>query len=350
MNAQGTGINWGRTALIAVPYLWLLLFFLAPFLIVLKISFSEPAIAQPPYTPTWDSLEAALSHVQDPVLDNYGFIRPSIGCLKETLVGDFIEAFVTLPAPSADCLYTNSYLSSLTIAAIATFLALIIGYPIAYGIARSGPNWRAILLTLVILPFWTSFLIRVYAWVGILKGEGLLNTFLDTTGIGAGIDALLGGLAGLESVLLGTSTLPSALPEQILYTRTAIYIGIVYSYLPFMVLPLYASLEKLDHTLLEAAADLGARPRTAFWQVTFPMSLPGVAAGCFLVFIPAVGEFVIPALLGGTSTQMIGATLWSEFFQNRDWPIASAVAVFLLMILVVPIVVFQSMARRQVAG
>jgi putrescine transport system permease protein len=311
--------------MIAVPYLWLILFFLAPFFIVLKISISEPAIAQPPYTPTWDSWDAVLGHLGNPSLENYAFLF-------------------------SDWLYVGSYLTSVKIAAISTLLALLVAYPMAYGIARANPAWRPTLLALVILPFWTSFLIRVYAWVGILKGEGLLNSFLDWSGVGAVIETVLGGLAALEGALFGTATLPTALPEQILYTRTAVYIGIVYSYLPFMILPLYASLEKLDGSLLEAASDLGARPMTSFFFITLPLSLPGIAAGCFLVFIPAVGEFVIPELLGGSSTQMIGRTLWSEFFQNRDWPIASAVAVLLLLILVVPIVIFQSMAKREGAG
>jgi putrescine transport system permease protein len=293
-------VNWGRRLTIVVPYLWLLAFFLAPFLIVLKISISQPVIAMPPYVPTWDGWEAITSHLSNLDFSNYEFLF-------------------------SDPLYVNSYLNSLRIAGISTLIALLIGYPVAYGIARSSPNWRATLLMLVILPFWTSFLIRVYAWIGILKPEGVLNTFLLWTGI-------------------------ISEPMIIHFTPTAVYIGIVYSYLPFMILPLYASLEKLDLSLLEAASDLGARPITAFWRITLPLSLPGVAAGCFLVFIPAVGEFVIPELLGGSSTQMIGRTLWSEFFQNRDWPIASAVAVLLLLVLVVPIVVFQRIAKRGGAG
>jgi len=292
--------NWGRRVAIAIPFLWLLAFFLAPFLIVLKISFSEPAIAIPPYTPVWDSWEAMTGHLSNLNLGNYTFLF-------------------------SDPLYVDSYLTSLRIAAISTAITLLIGYPIAYGIARSSANWRATLLMLVILPFWTSFLIRVYAWIGILKPEGVLNAFLMWAGI-------------------------ITEPLIIYFTPTAVYIGIVYSYLPFMILPLYSSLEKLDLGLLEAASDLGARPLTAFWRITLPLSLPGVAAGCFLVFIPAVGEFVIPELLGGSSTQMIGRTLWSEFFQNRDWPIASAVAVLLLLVLVVPIVVFQRIAKRGGAG
>jgi putrescine transport system permease protein len=210
----------------------------------------------------------------------------------------------------------------LWIALVATAIALLAGYPIAYAMARAPQAWRPALLMLVILPFWTSFLIRVYAWVGILKREGLLNQFLGFLGL---IDE----------------------PLVILNTNAAVYVGIVYSYLPFMILPLYAALERLDGTLLEAAADLGSRPLQTFWSVTFPLSLPGVVAGSFLVFIPVVGEFVIPDLLGGSGTLMIGRTLWSEFFSNRDWPLAAAVAVVLLLVLVIPIMIFQDLARRR---
>ncbi len=218
-----------------------------------------------------------------------------------------------------------SYLNSLRIAAVSTAITLLIGYPMAYGIARSAPAWRTTLLMLVILPFWTSFLIRVYAWIGILKTEGVLNIFLLWTGL-------------------------ISEPLTMHYTPFAVHVGIVYSYLPFMILPLYASLEKLDLSLMEAASDLGARPATVFWRVTLPLSLPGVAAGSFLVFIPAVGEFVIPELLGGSSTQMIGSTLWAEFFRNRDWPVASAVAVLLILVLVIPILIFQRIAQREGRG
>jgi putrescine transport system permease protein len=217
----------------------------------------------------------------------------------------------------------KAYLSSLSIAAVSTFLTLLVGYPIAYGMARAPASVRPILLMMIILPFWTSFLIRVYAWIGILKPEGLLNQFLFFLGV---IDQ----------------------PLVILNTTTAIYIGIVYSYLPFMVLPLYATLEKMDYSLIEAAQDLGCPPVAAFWKITFPLSLPGVVAGSMLVFIPAVGEFVIPDLLGGSGTLMIGKTLWDEFFINRDWPVSSAVAIVLLLILVLPIVYFQrAQARAQ---
>jgi len=289
----------GGYALIAVPYLWLLVFFLAPFFIVFKISLSEVTIAIPPYLPTfsfadgWDKWMASLSALS---LENYIWL-------------------------TEDALYWKSYLSSVWIAGTSTVITLLVGYPIAYGMARSPKSWRATLLMLVILPFWTSFLIRVYAWIGILKNEGLLNQLLLALGM---IDA----------------------PLTILNTNTAVYIGIVYSYLPFLVLPLYASLEKLDISLLEAAEDLGCPPWKAFWKITFPLSLPGVIAGCFLVFIPAVGEFVIPDLLGGSDTLMIGKTLWVEFFANRDWPVSSAVAVILLMILVIPIVLFQNQQQK----
>ncbi len=289
--------HWGRRIVIAIPYFWLLAFFLAPFLIVLKISFSAPAIAQPPYTPVWDSWQAIVDHLTSLDLGNYAFLF-------------------------SDPLYVGSYLNSLRIALVSTFITLLIGYPVAYGIARSSPAWRTTLLMMVILPFWTSFLIRVYAWIGILKTEGLLNVFLLWTGV-------------------------ISEPLTMHYTPFAVHLGIVYSYLPFMILPLYASLEKLDLSLMEAASDLGARPATVFWRVTLPLSLPGVAAGSFLVFIPAVGEFVIPELLGGSSTVMIGSTLWAEFFNNRDWPIASAVAVLLILVLVIPILIFQRIVERE---
>jgi putrescine transport system permease protein len=288
-----------RWLVVAIPYLWLILLFLAPFLIVLKISFSTTAIAMPPYTPALDfsaGLGALWEQIQEFTFDNYVFL-------------------------TEDALYFESYLSSLKIAAISTFLILLVGYPIAYGMARARREWRATLLMLVILPFWTSFLIRVYAWIGILKPEGLLNQLLLSLGV-------------------------ISEPLNILPSTLAVYIGIVYSYLPFMILPLYATLEKLDETLLEAAADLGCPPIQAFWKITFPLSIPGVVAGCFLVFIPAVGEFVIPDLLGGSDTLMIGKTLWAEFFSNRDWPVSSAVAVVLLAILVVPIMLFQNAQKK----
>ncbi|WP_163270134.1 ABC transporter permease subunit [Chelativorans alearense] len=289
----------GSRLVIAVPYLWLLVFFLVPFFIVFKISLSQTAIAMPPYLPVF-GLEEGVS----------GFVRN----LRDLSFENYLWLF-------EDALYVNAYLSSLVIAAVSTLLTLLVGYPIAYGMARAPAALRPLLLMLVILPFWTSFLIRVYAWIGILKPEGLLNQFLAFLGI---IDQ----------------------PLVILNTTSAVYIGIVYSYLPFMVLPLYAALEKMDYSLIEAAQDLGCPPLTAFWKITFPLSLPGVVAGCMLVFIPAVGEFVIPDLLGGSRTLMIGKTLWDEFFFNRDWPVSSAVAVVLLLILVVPIAYFQRAQAR----
>jgi putrescine transport system permease protein len=289
-----------RWYVIAVPFLWLLLFFLVPFFIVFKISLSDVATAIPPYVPVldfsqgWQGIRDFFSQLD---FENYSFIF-------------------------SDELYVSAYWSSIKIAAISTFLTLLVAYPIAYGMARAPREWQPTLVMLVILPFWTSFLIRVYAWMGILKKEGLLNLLLMNLGI---IDE----------------------PLTILNTNTAVYIGIVYSYLPFMILPLYASLEKINPALLEAAEDLGSPPWRAFWQVTFPLSIPGVLAGCFLVFIPAVGEFVIPDLLGGSETLMIGKTLWSEFFNNRDWPVSSAVAVILLLVLVIPIVLFQRNQQKQ---
>lgn len=286
---------------IGVPFLWLLLFFLVPFFIVFKISLSQTAIAIPPYEPVFRSLGDAWSKLRELSFDNYLWL-------------------------TQDALYLNAYLTSLGIAAVSTVLTLLVGYPLAYGMARAPSSLRPLLLMLVILPFWTSFLIRVYAWIGILKPEGLLNQFLLWLGV---IDQ----------------------PLVILNTYWAVFIGIVYSYLPFMVLPLYASLERTDGSLVEAAQDLGCTPTGAFWKVTFPLSLPGVVAGSLLVFIPAVGEFVIPDLLGGSQTLMIGRTLWSEFFANRDWPVSSAVAVILLLVLVVPITLFQrAQAGAQEAG
>jgi putrescine transport system permease protein len=286
-----------RWLLISVPYLWLLVFFLIPFFIVFKISLSDIATAIPPYTPTFSFSEGIGNFLSQLDFENYAFIFQ-------------------------DSLYVNSYWSAIKIATISTFLTLLVAYPVAYGMARAPKEWQPTLVMLVILPFWTSFLIRVYAWIGILKKEGLLNLFLMNLGM---IDE----------------------PLTIMNTTTAVYIGIVYSYLPFMILPLYASLEKINPSLLEAAADLGSPPWKSFWQVTFPLSLPGVIAGCFLVFIPATGEFVIPDLLGGSETLMIGKTLWGEFFNNRDWPVSSAVAVVLLLVLVIPIVLFQRNQEKE---
>ncbi len=289
----------GRSVVAGVPYLWLLLFFLVPFAIVLKISFSDAQIAMPPYQPL-------LSWIGEKVLQvklnfgNYAFL---------------VE----------DNLYWKAYLNSIFVAGVATLLCLLIGYPMAYAIARSPASTRNVLLLLVILPFWTSFLLRVYAWIGLLKNNGLINNALMALGL---IDQ----------------------PIQMLQTDFAVYVGIVYSYLPFMILPLYANLEKMDLTLLEAAADLGSRPWEAFLKVTLPLSVPGIVAGCLLVFIPAVGEFVIPALLGDPGMLMIGKVLWTEFFNNRDWPVASAVAIALLLFLVIPIMFFQRTQEAESGG
>jgi putrescine transport system permease protein len=279
-----------------VPYAWLGLFFLVPFLIVLKISLSDPAVAQPPYKPAfaWGDITGFFRQLD---LENF-----------ETLIGDD--------------LYFSATLSSVRIAAISTLLLLLVGFPIAYAMARAPARHRPLLVALIILPFWTSFLIRIYAWIAILKPEGLLNQ----------------GLMGLG--LIGE-------PLSILNTEAAVFIGIVYGYLPFMVLPLYASLEKMDDTLLEAALDLGSPPWRSFWTITAPLSMPGIIAGSLLCFIPAVGEFVIPDLLGGSETLMIGRQLWSDFFSNRDWPLASAVAILLLIILVVPIVIYRDVEARR---
>jgi putrescine transport system permease protein len=287
-----------RWAVIGVPYVWLLLFFAIPFLIVLKISFAKLAIAQPPYTPI-------LQVVQDEVL------------LKLNLT-NYMVLF-------SDSQYLLAYASSLKIAAISTFLTLLIGYPMAYVISRLSPSARNIAMMLVVLPSWTSFLIRVYAWIGILDSNGLLNNLLMKLGL---IDE----------------------PLRILNTPIAAYIGIVYCYLPFMVLPLYSNLLKFDHRLLEAAYDLGARPWKAFLKITLPMSRSGIIAGCMLVMIPAVGEFVIPEMLGGPDTLMIGRVLWSEFFNNRDWPVASAVAIVMLLMLLVPILIFNRIQQKELEG
>jgi putrescine transport system permease protein len=289
----------GEWLAILLPALWLLTFFAVPFLIVLKISVSETAIAQPPYSPVLD-LSAGWQGIRDFAgglrLDNY------------LLLG-------------SDSIYIVSYLRSLAIAALSTALLVLIGYPIAYGIARAPRRLHLVLVMAVFLPFLTAFLIRIYAWINILQRDGLFNDTLLALGL-------------IREPLVWLST------------DTAIVIGIVYSYLPFMVLPLYANLEKMDETLLEAAADLGCPRWKAFWLITVPLSMPGVIAGSFLCFIPIVGEFVIPDLLGGSGSLMIGQTLWTEFFSNKDWPAASAVAVALLAILLVPIVLYQRWQMR----
>jgi putrescine transport system permease protein len=288
----------GRGPVILVPFFWLLLFFLIPFVIVLKISFAEMQLAMPPFT---DLLQYGEEQLQISVnLGNYLYLL-------------------------TDDLYVSSYLTSLKIAFVSTVFCLLVGYPMAYAIARARPAVRTGLLMLIILPSWTSFLIRVYAWIGILKHNGLINNFLMAAGI---IDE----------------------PLHMLHTNVAVYVGIVYSYLPFMILPLYANLVKLDLSLLEAASDLGARPWKTFLTVTLPLTKGGIIAGSMLVFIPAVGEFVIPALLGGPETLMIGKVLWQEFFNNRDWPVASAVATVMLVLLVAPMVLFHRYQSRELEG
>lgn len=288
----------GRQMVIGVPFVWLLLFFLLPFAIVVKISFASAAVAIPPYTEVIQYVDQQLQ-----VLLNLG---------NYILLGE-------------DELYLSAYLGSLKIAAVSTLLCLLLGYPMAYAIARAPRELQTVLLLLIMMPTWTAILIRVYAWMGILGNNGLLN-----------------------SALLGLGLIDE--PLQILNTDIAVYIGIVYSYLPFMVLPLYANLVKHDPSLLEAAADLGARSLTSFWKITVPLSKNGIVAGCMLVFIPAVGEFVIPELLGGPQTLMIGKVLWQEFFNNRDWPVAAALAVIMLAILIVPIVLFNRNQAKELEG
>ena len=292
--------HWTTRAAILLPYAWLAAFFLLPFLIVLKISFSQTTIAQPPYLPLFD---------------------PAAGWagVKEFFAALSLENYAVL---FTDMLYAWSYWKSLQVAAISTAILLAIGYPVAYALARAPRRLQGALVLLVVLPFWTSFLIRVYAWINILQHDGLLNQSLIALRI---VDQ----------------------PVSWLATDYAVYIGIVYSYFPFMVLPLYAALEKMDDTLLEAAADLGAPPWRTFFTVTVPLSLPGIVAGALLCFIPITGEFVIPDLLGSSSTSMIGQILWLEFFSNRDWPVASALAVVLLAILVTPILAYRQREARQ---
>ncbi|CAN5121090.1 ABC transporter permease [soil metagenome] len=281
------------------PYVWMVLFFLVPFGFVLKIALSQTAIAQPPYVPVfdvsagWDSLRAALSALS---LDNFKLLI-------------------------SDDLYIFSYARSLVVAITSTAILLLIGYPVAYGMSRLPLRWQPVAMMLVIVPFWTSFLIRIYAWINVLQHEGLLNKVLLALGV---IDKPLVWLA----------------------TDSAMYLGIGYSYFPFMILPLYATLSKMDDTLLEAASDLGCSRFKAFWLVTFPLSLPGIGAGVLLCFIPIVGEFVIPDLLAGSDRMMIGQTLWLEFFTNKDWPAASAIAIVLLALLLVPLLIYEKLQRR----
>ena len=286
--------NWRRLVLL-IPYAWLLIFFLAPFFIVLKISVAELTIASPPFTPMIEWAGDRIMQIRI-VLDNFAYLWQ-------------------------DDLYAITYLNSLKISTISTILCLLLGYPIAYAIVRSSHTTKHILLMLIILPFWTSFLLRVYAWMGILADQGLINDIIRWFGFE---------------------------PVRLLYTETAVYIGIVYTYVPFMILPLYANMEKLDWELLEAAADLGARPTTTFFTVTLPMTVPGIIAGSLLVFIPATGEFVIPDLLGGGNVLMIGRVLYNEFNSNIDWPVASAVAIALLLLLVLPMMLYQHIQSREV--
>jgi putrescine transport system permease protein len=291
--------NWsGQRLVIAVPYLFLLLFFLIPFIIVFKISFSEVRIAMPPYAPLLEWVGERMVAVQLN-LGNYAYLF-------------------------TDDLYVSAYLYSVKVAAVSTFYCLLIAYPMAYAIARASPAMRNLYLMLIILPFWTSFLLRVYAWIGLLKNNGVINNTLLAIGV---IDE----------------------PITMMQTDFAVYIGIVYSYLPFMILPLFTNLEKHDHTLIEAAADLGARPIKAFLRITLPLSIPGIVAGSLLVFIPVVGEYVIPSLLGRTDQLMIGRVLSDEFFANRDWPVASAVAIAMLLLLMIPIMVFQRFQAKEMA-
>ena len=282
--------------IIAVPFYWLLIFFLAPFIIVFKISVAEPLIASPPFSSLFSIAQnGALSvHL---VFDNYAYLWE-------------------------DSLYISTYVNSIRISTISTVLCLLLGYPIAYAIVRSAPTTRFVLLMLIILPFWTSFLLRIYAWMGLLADQGTINNIL---------------------IYLGLINRPI----RLMYSEFAVHIGIVYSYLPFMILPLYANMEKLDHTIHEAAADLGARPFTTFLTVTLPLTTPGIMAGSLLVFIPATGEFVIPDLLGGGNVLMIGRVLYNEFNANHDWPVASAVAIVLLLVLVIPMMLYQHIQSKQ---
>ncbi len=285
-----------RTIVVFIPYFWLLLFFLAPFFIVMKISLSETTVASPPYKPMVEWVDSGVMQLKL-VFDNFVFLWE-------------------------DDLYYRTYLNSLQVSTISTILCLLIGYPMAYAIVRSSQTVKNVLLMLIILPFWTSFLLRIYAWMGILADQGTINNLLIALGI---IDE----------------------PIRMLYTQFAVYVGIVYTYMPFMILPLYANMEKLDWSLMEAAADLGAKPMTTFLTVTLPMTIPGIIAGSLLVFIPATGEFVIPDLLGGGNVLMIGRVLYSEFNANVDWPVASAVAIALLLVLVLPMMLYQYVQGKE---
>lgn len=288
---KASEVRWGRLAIIVIPLIWLGSFFLVPFFIVARISVSQTAASVPPYLPHWEGISGLSNFLSSLNLDNYSIL-------------------------AKDSLYFDAYISSLRIASLTTIGCLLVGYPIAYSIANASRRLQSVLLTAVILPFWTSFLIRVYAWIGILKPEGFLDQFLQALGI-------------------------RSEPLGLLNTDAAVIIGMVYAYLPFMIFPIYSSLEQFDRTLLEAAADLGCPSWRSFLNITLPLTLGGVIAGCLSVFIPAIGEFVVPDLLGGTETLMIGKILWGEFFGNRDWPVASAVAVVLLLFLMIPIAFFR---------
>ncbi len=295
MIRQSLQRNW-KSLVVFVPYFWLLVFFLAPFFIVLKISVSEATIASPPFLPMLEWVDEGVMHIKL-VFDNFAYLWE-------------------------DDLYFNTYVNSLKISSISTLFCLLIGYPMAYAIVRASETQKNILLMMIILPFWTSFLLRVYAWMGLLADQGTINDLLIALGI---VDT----------------------PIRLLYTQFAVYVGIVYTYLPFMILPLYANMEKLDWELLEAAADLGAKPATTFLTVTLPMTLPGVIAGGLLVFIPATGEYVIPDMLGGGNVLMIGRVLYNEFNANVDWPVASAVAIALLLVLVLPMMLYQHVQAKE---
>jgi putrescine transport system permease protein len=288
----------GRQMVIGVPFLWLFLFFMVPFFIVLKISFGEADVAIPPYTEIWSYAEQKF---------------------------ELILNFANYALLTEDDLYISAYLGSLKMAFFSTLICLLLGYPMAYAISKARKDLQTVLLLLIMMPTWTAILIRVYAWMGILSNNGLLNAFLMWLGV---IDQ----------------------PLQILNTNLAVYIGVVYAYLPFMILPLFANLVKHDNSLLEAASDLGSSTINSFWKITVPLSKNGIIAGCMLVFIPVVGEFVIPELLGGPETLMIGRVLWQEFFNNRDWPVASALAVLMLAILIVPIVLFNRSQAKELEG
>lgn len=285
----------GRMIVFGIPFIWLALFFLLPFALVLKISFSSAVIAIPPYQPVLTFLDETITLVLN--LGNYLFL-------------------------ASDTLYVEAYWGSIKIATMATLFCLLIGYPMAYAMARAPLQLQLVLLLLIMLPSWTSFLIRVYAWMGILSNQGLLNNFLLWLGV-------------IKE------------PLRIMNTNVAVIIGIVYAYLPFMILPLYANLVKMDMSLIEAASDLGSRKINTFWRITLPLSKGGIIAGSMLVFIPAVGEFVIPELLGGPNTLMIGKVLWEEFFNNRDWPVASALAVVMLGLLIIPIILFHRAQAKE---